>query len=122
MVHQLRSNTSTVIDFQAVSPSGLHIQDYQSNFQISQSGPESVGVPGLVAGLHYAQQKYGSQAVKINCCGWNDLISRTVHLLSEGFTGETWWAQHLQQANITPDLRKFIQARGYSQQDSSPPQ
>ena len=103
---------------QAVSPSGLHIQDYQSNIKISQSGPESVGVPGLVAGLHYAQHKYGSRAVKINCCSWNDLVSKTVHLLSQGFTGETWWTEYLQQANISPDLQKFLRAQGYSQKDS----
>ena len=75
-------------------------------------------MPGLVAGLHYAQHKYGSQAVKINCCGWNDLISRTVHLLSQGFSGETWWGEHLQQANISPGLQEFIKAQGYSQKDS----
>ena len=75
-------------------------------------------MPGLVAGLHYAQHKYGSQAVKINCCGWNDLISRTVHLLSQGFSGEDWWGEHLQQANINPGLQEFIKAQGYSQKDS----
>ena len=75
-------------------------------------------MPGLVAGLHYAQHKYGSQAVKINCCGWNDLISRTVHLLSQGFSGEDWWGEHLQQANISPGLQQFIKAQGYSQKDS----
>ena len=75
-------------------------------------------MPGLVAGLHYAQHKYGSQAVKINCCGWNDLISRTVHLLSQGFSGEDWWGEHLQQANISPGLQEFIKAQGYSQKDS----
>ena len=75
-------------------------------------------MPGQVAGLHYAQHKYGSQAVKINCCGWNDLISRTVHLLSQGFSGETWWGEHLQQANISPGLQEFIKAQGYSQKDS----
>ena len=75
-------------------------------------------MPGLVAGLHFAQKKYGSRAVKINCCGWNDLISRTVHLLSQGFSGEAWWAEYLQQGNISPDLQKFLKARGYSQKDS----
>ena len=103
---------------QAVSPSGLHIQDYQSNFQISQSGPESVGVPGLVAGLHAAQHRYGSHAVKINCCSWNDLVSKTVHLLSQGFTGEPWWSEYLQQGNLSPDLKRFLAGQGYSRKDS----
>ena len=36
----------------------------------------SVGVPGMVAGLQHAQQRYGSNKVKVNCCSWGDILYR----------------------------------------------
>ena len=36
----------------------------------------SVAVPGMVAGLQHAQQRYGSNKVKVNCCSWGDLLYR----------------------------------------------
>ena len=118
LIHQLRTNTSTVIDFQDVSPSGLHIQDYQSNFQISGSGWDSVAVPGLVAGLHHAHTKYGSHAVKLTCCSWNDLVRKVFQLLNTGFTPEQWWTDFGSEEEISPELQKFITDGGYSRPDS----
>ena len=117
LVHQLRTNSSTIIDFQDVSPSGLPIQNYQSNFKISAAGRDSVGVPGLVAGLHHAHQQYGSQAVKVSCCSWNDLVRKTLPLLSLGFSPESWW-DDIPLEKMGPQIKKFITERGYSNPNS----
>ena len=62
MIHQLRINKTIVIDFQEKSPERLAIQKFQDNPNITLWGKRSVGVPGLVAGLHHAQQQYGSNS------------------------------------------------------------
>ena len=64
LIHQLRLNKSVVIDFQEKSPASLPIQNYQENPNIALWGKKSVGVPGFVAGLYHAQQKYGSNAIR----------------------------------------------------------
>ena len=60
LIHQLRTNISIVIDFQEKSPASIPIQKYQDNPKIAFWGKRSVGVPGFIAGLYHAQQKYGS--------------------------------------------------------------
>ena len=50
----------------------LNTRYYVDNYCVGRS----VAVPGMVAGLQHAQQRYGSNKVKVNCCSWGDILYR----------------------------------------------
>jgi len=83
MVIRLNDRTSTTIDYREKAPSNAHekmFQDSSGNFlpQLSQEGTTSAGVPGSVAGLLYALEKYGTMNVK-------DVLAPAIKLAEEGF-------------------------------------
>ena len=116
MVHQLRSNKTIVIDFQEKSPERLPIQKFQDNPKIALWGKRSVGVPGLVAGLYHAQQQYGSNAIRLKCCSWGDLVDKTVNLLQSGFQIDDSWKDWAKNKPLSKNkkLIQFINQGGYS--------
>merc|ERR1711892_376637 len=120
LIHQLRTNRTTVIDFQEVSPKDLPIQKYIDNPRIARFGKKSVAVPGVVAGLRYAHQKYGSHIIRRDCCGWGDLILKTIRLVDHGFDMTEHWDKKFKTGYIknTPELEKFIHDGGYSKYNS----
>ena len=115
MVHQLRSNRTIVIDFQEKSPDRLPIQKFQDNPKIALWGKRSVGVPGLVAGLYHAQQQYGSNAIRLKCCSWGDLVDKTLNLLQSGFQVDDRWNDLAKNEPLSQKLSQFIKQGGYSQ-------
>lgn len=83
MVIRLNNGTSTTIDYREKAPIQAHekmFQDSTGNFlpQLSQEGTTSAGVPGSVAGLIYALEKYGTMKLK-------DVIEPAIKLAEEGF-------------------------------------
>ena len=119
LIHQLRTNKTTVLDFQEVSPAELAVQRYQDNPRIAGWGAQAVGVPGLVSGLYHAQLKHGSNTVRVNCCSWADFVLKTINLLDQGFTMEKNWKRSLLSDQISADLKRFLDEEGYSQPGSS---
>jgi len=119
LIHQLRTNKTTVIDFQEMSPSELPMQKYQDNPLIARFGKKSVAVPGLVAGLRYAHQNYGSHVIRRDCCGWGDLILKTIRLVDHGFNMPDHWEKKFPvYMKNNPNLQKFIKNGGYSKYNS----
>uniref|UniRef100_A0A3Q2GFH0 Gamma-glutamyltransferase 7-like n=1 Tax=Cyprinodon variegatus TaxID=28743 RepID=A0A3Q2GFH0_CYPVA len=74
LVHNARQNRTKVINFQGSAPKALTENMVQN---VSDEGL-SVGVPGMLLGLHRAHQMYGSLS-------WNNIISRAADLAREGF-------------------------------------
>lgn len=114
LIYQHRKNKTVVIDFLETSPSSLNVSSYTSSPSL---GLESVGVPGLVAGLAMAWQKYGSHEVRTDCCSWLDLVWPTVKLLQEGFQVTEHWnksAGSLDSLDTNTQLRQFVMEGGYS--------
>lgn len=83
MVIRLSDGRSTTIDYREKAPKIAHekiFQDSLGNFlpQLSQEGTTSAGVPGSVAGLIYALEKYGTMNLK-------DVLAPAIKLAEEGF-------------------------------------
>jgi len=120
LIHDLRKNSSVVVDFQEVSPASLNIRQYTDNPNTIRLGPKSAGVPGLVAGLYHAHIQYGSGLVRRDCCGWGDLVRGSLQLLTSGFPVSGDWAHTKQRALQQPGLggdqqfRDFLKSDGYS--------
>ena len=83
MVIHLADGKNTTIDFRETAPLAAHEKMYLDslgNFvpSESQTGWSSAGVPGTVAGLIYALQKYGTMKLK-------DVIQPAIDLAENGF-------------------------------------
>lgn len=83
---------STTIDFREKAPLGARTDMFLDDNGVliegsNHSGLKSVGVPGTVAGLYLAHQKYGSLP-------WKDLVQPAVDLAQNGFALSWTLAQH----------------------------
>lgn len=83
MVIRLKDGTSTTIDYREKAPLKSHEKMYQDslgNFlpELSQEGTTSAGVPGSVAGMIYALEKYGTMNLK-------DVLEPAIKLAENGF-------------------------------------
>ncbi|MCX6167862.1 MAG: gamma-glutamyltransferase [Ignavibacteriales bacterium] len=83
MVIHLSNGKNTTIDFREVAPLAAYEKMYLDsigNFipELSQTGWSSTGVPGTVAGLIYALQKYGTMNIK-------EVIQPAIDLAEKGF-------------------------------------
>ena len=83
MVIHLNDGTNTTIDYREKAPASANefiFQDSLGNFlpDKSQSGVTSSGVPGSVAGLIYALEKYGSLSLA-------EVIQPAINLARNGF-------------------------------------
>lgn len=83
MVIHLKDGTNTTIDYREKAPSKAYKDMYldkNGNYEpnLSLEGATSVGVPGSVAGLIYALQKYGTMKLK-------DVIQPAIDLAEKGF-------------------------------------
>jgi len=121
IVNDLRRNHTTVIDFLEVSPAKLDIRGYTDNLATIEHGPKSSGVPGFLAGLRHAHQKYGSGALRRDCCGWGDLLRGTLRLIASGFpvSGDWQEAKLVDSKYESQQFRNFLKLDGYSRPDSN---
>ena len=92
MVYLDSTGNATTIDFREKAPINAHsnmfldengklplgINLYGKESSINHVGLKSVGVPGTVAGLYKAHQKYGSLP-------WNELVQPAIDLAANGF-------------------------------------
>lgn len=103
MVIHLKDGNSTTIDFRETAP-GLAFKDMyidsSGKFQpkLSQEGATSAGVPGSVAGLIYALEKYGTMKLE-------DVIQPAINLAEDGFP-LTHYAARMIESNIK-EFKKY---------------
>lgn len=83
MVIRLKDGSATTIDYREKAPLKSHekmFQDSLGNFlpELSQEGTTSAGVPGSVAGMIYALEKYGTMNLR-------DVLEPAIKLAENGF-------------------------------------
>jgi len=120
LMHQTRVNKSTLIDFREVSPFSLDPKRISSG-PSSLSREDFIATPGLLKGLAYTRQKYGSHEVRIDCCNWYNLVQPTIKLLDEGVPIPATWkhlVDSLNKTSISQDMQRFIQQGGYLRHES----
>jgi gamma-glutamyltranspeptidase/glutathione hydrolase len=83
MVIHLKNGKNTTIDFREKAPASSHRNMYQDQNgvfvpELSQEGTTSAGVPGSVAGMIYALNKYGNLSL-------SDVISPAIELAENGW-------------------------------------
>lgn len=93
MVIRFNDGKSTAIDYREKAPLNSYEKMYQDsagNFlpALSQEGTTSAGVPGSVAGLIYALEKYGTMKL-------SDILQPAVKLAEEGFLLDYQLAQSI---------------------------
>ncbi len=93
MVIRFNDGKSTAIDYREKAPLNSYekmFQDSAGNFlpALSQEGTTSAGVPGSVAGLIYALEKYGTMKL-------SDILQPAVKLAEEGFILDYQLAQSI---------------------------
>uniref|UniRef100_A0A1A8G018 Glutathione hydrolase n=1 Tax=Nothobranchius korthausae TaxID=1143690 RepID=A0A1A8G018_9TELE len=86
LVHDIRKNETRVIDFRETAPAALHEDMLLTNLDFN-SGL-LVGVPGMLSGMHQAQQLYGRLP-------WKDVVSMAANVARNGF-------------NVTHDLAEAL--------------
>lgn len=82
LVHQAGSKETTALDYRSVAPleaslDKLQGEDGKIDWERLTFGPMAAAVPGTVAGLHLAWQRYGSMP-------WADLLQPAYELASNG--------------------------------------
>jgi gamma-glutamyltranspeptidase/glutathione hydrolase len=92
MVIRLADGTATTIDYREMAPLKAHRDMYLDKkgevTRNSREGPLAAGIPGVVAGLAMAHEKYGSLP-------WKDLVMPAVKLAREGWTLDSWHADDM---------------------------
>jgi gamma-glutamyltranspeptidase/glutathione hydrolase len=108
LVYRDAAGNSTTIDFRekaplAATPDMFLDEHGELIYGSNHNGLKSVGVPGTVAGLFLAHQKYGSLS-------WNELVQPAVDLAENGFPLSWTLAEHAVgiNASASPDfLRSY---------------
>ena len=90
LIHKHQEGKTVVIDFRETLPLSASKQKFgDKNPELARTGSSSIGVPGFVAGLIYARQKYGSHHPGGKCCSWRDLIVPTINEAFKVQVGES---------------------------------
>lgn len=108
LVYMDANSKVTSIDFREKAPMAAHermFQDADGNLMkgSNHKGLKSVGVPGTVAGLYMAHQKYGKLP-------WGTLVQPAIELAENGFVltkGLKWDAERIA---IDPDASPFMKS------------
>lgn len=120
MVLHLQDGTNTTIDFREIAPKAVNeyiYQDSLGNFlpDKSQFGVTSSGVPGSVAGLLYALEKYGTMSL-------SDVIQPAIDLARNGFELEHRLAESLEYEleyfNKYPSSKNIFTKDGFAYQEN----
>jgi gamma-glutamyltranspeptidase / glutathione hydrolase len=92
MVIRLPDGTATTIDYREVAPLKAHRDMYLDKkgevTRKSREGPLAAGIPGVVAGLAMAHEKFGSLP-------WKDLVMPAVALAREGWKLDSFHAEDM---------------------------
>ncbi|MDX1701379.1 MAG: gamma-glutamyltransferase, partial [Melioribacteraceae bacterium] len=103
MVLHLQDGHNTAIDYREKAPIAAHKDMYldsEGNFipELSQKGATSVGVPGSVAGLIYALEKYGSMSLET-------VIQPAIELAKNGWKIDRYTASSF--SNAMPRFKEY---------------
>lgn len=113
VLYRAKEKKFEVIDFGMTSPAGLNPADYPLTGEGAASdlfpwprvkddrnlyGPGSVAVPGVVAGMEAAHQRYAKMP-------WRDLVMPAAHLAREGLLVDWYTTQNI--ASGAAELRKY---------------
>ena len=106
LVYMDANGKSTTIDFREKAPllasPTMFLDESGSLIQGSNhEGLKSVGVPGTVAGLYLAHQKYGALP-------WKDLVQPSVDLAKKGVILSYTLAEHAQHFNNSSSATQFL--------------
>ncbi|MEY4544404.1 MAG: hypothetical protein RL685_599, partial [Pseudomonadota bacterium] len=95
MLVRLPTGQSTAIDYREVAPRAAHANMYLDEqgraTARSQYGPLAAGIPGVVAGLALAQQRFGTRS-------WQELIAPAIELARAGHVLDGWHVRELDEA------------------------
>jgi len=114
LIHLARSGRTLALDYRETAPAAarpdMFVQDGKVVPELSRKGGLAVGVPGEVAGLAAAVERFGRLP-------WRQIVEPARRLAADGFAIETHLAQEIdrQQAAMReqPDLaRTFLHADG----------
>lgn len=115
MLYRDKQGKTVSLDFRETAPA-LATRDMYLNPQgqavdsLSRDGVLAVGVPGSVAGMWEAHQKYGKMA-------WADLLTPAIELAENGFKLTNWEANTLNE--FAPLFKKVNRFQTAFQRDSS---
>lgn len=87
------------LDFREVAP-GAAKRDMYAGGSGSRTGPLAAGVPGTVAGLAAAHERFGSQP-------WKDLIAPAILLARDGFTADAELERELNEERDERNIDQF---------------
>ncbi|XP_069948869.1 glutathione hydrolase 7-like [Cherax quadricarinatus] len=90
LIHDHKSNTSTVLDFMSGVPHSHRPEEPQPQ----ETDGRSIGVPGLLRGLQYAHSKYGKLP-------WAKLFEPSIEIAMRGFNVSAQLEEALKKSNIT---------------------
>lgn len=119
MVIHLNNGKNTTIDYREKAPLSAFKDMYLDSTgkyipELSKEGTTSAGVPGSVAGLIYALEKYGTLKL-------DDVIQPAIDLARNGFKIDDWTAKSFQQYsedfNKYPSTKKIFTKNGESFQE-----
>jgi gamma-glutamyltranspeptidase/glutathione hydrolase len=109
MVLRLPDGTSASIDYREVAPGAarrdMYLDDKGQVTNQSRVGPLAAGVPGVVAGLGFAHQKYGKLP-------WAEVVAPAIALARDGCTLDSFHADDMKWA--TSKLTEYSQTVGAS--------
>tara|TARA_R110002073_G_scaffold140253_6_gene290747 strand:- start:10054 stop:11961 length:1908 start_codon:yes stop_codon:yes gene_type:complete len=102
MVIRLPDGTSTTIDYREVAPGAATADMYLDKdgelTADSRFGPRAAGIPGVVAGLWLAHEKYGSLP-------WKELVEPSVKLARDGWALDSFHADDM--TWVMPKMREY---------------
>jgi len=127
VLYRARESRCEVIDCGMRAPLSLRVEDYplEGHGRVSDifpwprvkddrnlSGPGSIAVPGVVAGLEMAHSRYAKMP-------WRDLLAPSIALVGEGLLVD-WWTT-LQISASAAELRRYPASAAAYLKDGLPP-
>jgi len=126
VLYRARENRTEVIDYGMRAPESLRVEDYPLTDGVASDifpwarvkgdrnlqGPGSIAVPGVVAGMDTAHQRYARMP-------WKDLVAPSIKLAGEGLLVD--WYATVMISSAAADLRKYPASAAAYLVDGLPP-